>query len=451
MGWVHIQILKDLSHNRVTMRMVDIIERKRDGATLSEEEIRFFVKGYVSGDIPDYQASAFAMTVFFKGMNKQETAILTDAMMHSGDTVDLSSIKGVKIDKHSTGGVGDKTSLVVGPLVASFGVKVAKMSGRGLGHTGGTLDKMESIPGMRVALSQKEFIDQVNKIGLAIIGQSKQIVPADKKLYALRDVTATVESIPLIASSIMSKKLAAGTDAILLDVKFGRGAFMKTVERARELAKAMVEIGDALGRDTRAVLTDMNQPLGKAVGNALEVKEAIRTLKGEGPEDFVALCLDAVGIMLEQAGVVKDRKEGEELGRKAIADGTGFEKLCQMVEAQGGDVSYIRDPSKFEVSKHIVPVVASKGGYVAHIDSLAIGVGAMKLGAGRETMDDVIDMSAGIMLEKKVGDRVEEGDVLCYLHTNKDKWDEVYQEVLNAYEISESPIDKGPLIADYIR
>ncbi len=431
--------------------MVDIIERKRDGATLSEEEIRFFVKGYVDGSIPDYQASAFAMAVYFRGMDKQETAILTDAMMHSGDTVDLSSIQGIKVDKHSTGGVGDKTSLVVGPLVASFGVKVAKMSGRGLGHTGGTLDKMESIPGMRIGLSEKEFIDQVNDIGLAIIGQSKQIVPADKKLYALRDVTATVESIPLIASSIMSKKLAAGTDAILLDVKFGRGAFMKTLARAQELARAMVEIGDALGRDTRAVLTDMNQPLGKAVGNALEVKEAIRTLKGEGPEDFVLLCVDAVGIMLEQAGVVKDREEGEKLAYKAIEDGSGFEKLCQMVEAQGGDASYIRDPSKFEVAKHIVPVLAENGGHVNRIDSLAIGVGAMKLGAGRETMDDVIDMSAGIMLEKKVGDRVNKGDVLCYLHTNKDNWDEVYREVHDAYEISEKPIERQPLIADYIR
>ena len=431
--------------------MVDIIERKRNGATLTEEEIRFFVKGYVSGDIPDYQASALTMAIYFQGMNKEETAILTDAMMHSGDTIDLSSIEGVKVDKHSTGGVGDKTSLVVGPLVAAYGVKVAKMSGRGLGHTGGTLDKLESIPGLRIALTQEEFIKQVNEIGLAIIGQSKQIVPADKKLYALRDVTATVESIPLIASSIMSKKLAAGTDAILLDVKYGRGAFMKTLERARELARAMVEIGDSLGRDTRAVISDMNQPLGKAVGNALEVKEAIATLNGHGPDDFVYLCIDACGIMLSQAGVVKTRQEGEELGRKAIADGRGLEKLCQMVEAQGGDASYIRDPSKFEVAKNIVPVIATKGGYVAHIDSLAIGVGAMKLGAGRETMDDVIDMASGIMLEKKVEDRVEKGDVLCYLHTNKDDYKEVYDEVLNAYEISNKEVDAGPLIADYIR
>ena len=431
--------------------MVDIIERKRDGATLSEEEIRFFVKGYVSGAIPDYQASAFTMAVFFKGMDKQETAILTDCMMHSGEIIDLSSIKGIKVDKHSTGGVGDKTSLVVGPLVASFGVKVAKMSGRGLGHTGGTLDKLESIPGLRIALSEKEFIDQVNDVGLAIIGQSREIVPADKKLYALRDVTATVESIPLIASSIMSKKLAAGTDAILLDVKYGRGAFMKTLARARELARAMVEIGHAFGRDTRAVLTDMNQPLGKAVGNSLEIKEAIRTLKGEGPEDFVTLCLDAVGIMLEQAGVVKSRAEGEELGRKAIADGSGFEKLCQMVEAQGGDASYIRNPSKFKVARNIIPVIAEKEGYVAHIDSLAIGVGAMKLGAGREKMDDVIEMSAGIMLEKKVGDFVKPGEILCYLHTEKDDYGEVLDSVRAAYEISAEPFEREPLIADYIR
>lgn len=431
--------------------MVDIIERKRDGATLSEEEIRFFVNGYANGDIPDYQASAFTMAVYFKGMTKEETAILTDAMMHSGDVCDLSPIQGVKVDKHSTGGVGDKTSLVVGPIVASFGVKVAKMSGRGLGHTGGTLDKLESIPGLRIALTEEEFMKQVNDIGLAIIGQTRKMVPADKKLYALRDVTATVESIPLIASSIMSKKLAAGTDAILLDVKYGRGAFMKTLAKAQELARAMVEIGSSLGRDTRAVLSDMNQPLGLAVGNALEVKEAIRTLKGEGPEDFVYLCIDAVGIMLQQAGIVKTREEGEELGRKAIADGSGFEKFCEMVAAQGGDVSYIRDPSKFELAKHIVPVIADKEGYVAHIDSLAIGVGAMKLGAGRETIESPIDMAAGIMLEKKVGNPVKEGEVLCYLHTNKDDYSEVLEEVRKAFEISPKPITPAPLIADYIR
>lgn len=431
--------------------MVDIIERKRDGAKLTKEEISFFVRGYVDGSIPDYQASALAMAIYFRGMDKEETAILTDAMMHSGDVVDLSGISGVKVDKHSTGGVGDKTSLVVGPIVASYGVKVAKMSGRGLGHTGGTLDKMESIPGMRIGLGEEEFINQVNSIGLAIIGQTKKIVPADKKLYALRDVTATVESIPLIASSIMSKKLAAGTDAILLDVKFGRGAFMKTLERAQELARAMVEIGAAFGRDTRAVLSDMNQPLGKAVGNALEVKEAIATLRGHGPEDLVYLCVDAVGIMLEQAGVVSSREEGEELGRKAIENGQGIEKFCQMVEAQGGDASYIRDPNKFALAKNIIPVISHREGFVGRIDSLAIGIGAMKLGAGRETMDDVIDMSAGIMLEKKVGDYVAEGDVLCYLHTNKSDCDEVYREVRRAFELVDDPVEPEPLIADYIR
>lgn len=431
--------------------MVDIIERKRNGEKLTKEEISFFVRGYVDGSIPDYQASALAMAIYFRGMDKEETAILTDAMMHSGDVVDLSNIAGVKVDKHSTGGVGDKTSLVVGPLVASYGVKVAKMSGRGLGHTGGTLDKMESIPGMRIALSEDEFVNQVNSIGLAIIGQTKKIVPADKKLYALRDVTATVESIPLISSSIMSKKLAAGTDAILLDVKYGRGAFMKTLDRARELARAMVEIGHAFGRDTRAVLSDMNQPLGKAVGNALEVKEAIATLQGHGPEDFVYLCVDAVGIMLEQAGVVKTREEGEELGRKAIANGQGFEKLCQMVEAQGGDVSYIRDPGKFPLARHIIPVISHHEGFVGHIDSLAIGIGAMKLGAGREKMDDVIEMSAGIVLEKKVGDYVAEGDVLCYLHTEKEDCNEVYHEVRHAFELVDNPIKPEPLIADYIK
>ena len=418
--------------------MVDIIEKKRDGHALTDAEIRFFIRGYVDGSIPAYQASALAMAIYFKGMDDHEIAVLTDAMMHSGETIDLSQIKGVKVDKHSTGGVGDKTSLVVGPLVAACGAKVAKMSGRGLGHTGGTLDKLESIPGLSVSLSKEDFIAQVNRIGLAIIGQTAQIVPADKKLYALRDVTATVESIPLIASSIMSKKLASGTDAILLDVKFGSGAFMKTKERALLLAKEMVKIGKHLGRDTRAVLTDMDQPLGLAVGNAVEVKEAIATLKGNGPRDFRDLCIGATGIMLTQAGIASSVEEGEAMANKAIADGSGFAKLRAMVEAQGGDPTYIDDPSKFEVAKHILPIVSDREGYVARIDSLAIGVSAMKLGAGRETMEDVIDMSAGIILQKKVGDKVAQGDILAYCHTNKEGVDEILNDVLNAFEIQPS-------------
>ncbi|MGN1344255.1 MAG: thymidine phosphorylase, partial [Traorella sp.] len=333
------------------MRMLDIIIKKRENKELTPEEIRFFVKGYVDGTIPDYQASAFTMAVVFNGMTKKEIGVLTDAMLHSGDVIDLSSIKGVKVDKHSTGGVGDKTSLALGPMVAACGAKLAKMSGRGLGHTGGTLDKLESIPGVSIAISRDRFIKQVNDYGLAIIGQTGDLVPADKKLYALRDVTGTVESIPLIASSIMSKKLASGSDAILLDVKFGAGAFMKTIEDAEKLARTMVEIGDELNRDTRAILTDMNQPLGLAIGNNLEVKEAINTLKGHGPHDFVELCLAAGSIMLVQAKIAKDENEARTMLEKVIADGSAFEKLKEMIGAQGGDISYLEHPEKFPVSK----------------------------------------------------------------------------------------------------
>ena len=431
--------------------MVDIIERKRDGHPLTREEISFFVKGYVDETIPDYQASALAMAIYFRGMDEREIADLTDLMMHSGKTIDLSSIQGFKVDKHSTGGVGDKTSLVVGPLVAACGAKVAKMSGRGLGHTGGTLDKMESVPGMRIGLTDKEFKDQVSRIGLAIAGQTGEIDPADKKLYALRDVTGTIESVPLIASSIMSKKLASGSDSILLDVKFGSGAFMKTFEAAKELAQTMVKIGDLLHRDTRAILTDMDQPLGLAVGNSLEVKEAIATLKGHGPKDLVELARKAGGIMLEQAHIVASAEEGEKRIQEAIDNGSGFEKLCALFEAQGGDVSYIREPERFPVAKHIVEIVAEESGYVRRIDSLSIGVSAMKLGAGREKMSDTIDMSAGILLRKKVGDRVEKGEVLALCHTNKEGVDEVLREVHDAFQLSATPITVPPIVHAYIR
>lgn len=431
--------------------MVDIIERKRDGHPLTREEISFFVKGYVDETIPDYQASALAMAIYFRGMDEREIADLTDLMMHSGKTIDLSSIQGFKVDKHSTGGVGDKTSLVVGPLVAACGAKVAKMSGRGLGHTGGTLDKMESVPGMRIGLTDKEFKDQVSRIGLAIAGQTGEIDPADKKLYALRDVTGTIESVPLIASSIMSKKLASGSDSILLDVKFGSGAFMKTFEAAKELAQTMVKIGDLLHRDTRAILTDMDQPLGLAVGNSLEVKEAIATLKGHGPKDLVELARKAGGIMLEQAHIVASAEEGEKRIQEAIDNGSGFEKLCALFEAQGGDVSYIREPERFPVAKHIVEIVAEESGYVRRIDSLSIGVSAMKLGAGREKMSDTIDMSAGILLKKKVGDRVEKGEVLALCHTNKEGVDEVLREVHDAFQLSAEPIAVPPIVHAYIR
>ena len=433
------------------MRMVDIITKKRDGKELSEEEIRFFVKGYTDGSIPDYQASAFTMAIIFKGMTKSEIVTLTDAMEHSGDVVDLSSIKGVKVDKHSTGGVGDKTSLVLGPLVASCGAKLAKMSGRGLGHTGGTLDKMESIPGMSIAISGERFLKQVQNVGMAIVGQTGDLVPADKKLYALRDVTGTVESIPLIASSIMSKKLASGSDTILLDVKFGSGAFMKNIDDARTLAKTMVSIGDGLNRDTRAILTDMEQPLGLAVGNALEVKEAIATLKGHGPKDLVELCLKAGSIMLEQAKICKTEEEGRKLLEKKIANGEAFEKLCQFVEAQGGDVSYIRNPEKFVVSKIVKDVISKEDGHISKIDCLEIGESAMRLGAGRATMQDKIDMSAGIILNKKVGDAVKKGEKLCTIYTNVANYEEVMEDIRKSFKISKVEIKVPPIVHEYIR
>ena len=433
------------------MRMVDIIEKKRDGGILTREEIAFFVAGYVKGDIPDYQASALTMAIVFRGMDKEETADLTDSMLHSGDVIDLSSIKGVKVDKHSTGGVGDKTSLVLGPLVAACGAKLAKMSGRGLGHTGGTLDKMESVPGMNVYESPEAFVKQVNEIGIAIIGQTVEIDPADKKLYSLRDVTGTVESIPLIASSIMSKKLASGSDCILLDVKFGSGAFMKTVEQAKTLAKTMVDIGDSLHRDTRAIITDMDEPLGLAVGNSLEVKEAIKTLHGQGPRDLVELVTEAGAIMLEQAKIVSTHAEGQKRIAAAIADGSGFAKLRQLFIAQGGDVSYIDHPEKFPVAKSIIAIKAEKSGYVRRIDSMAIGVSSMKLGGGRATMSDVIDMSAGIMLNKKVGDRVALGEVLATAYTNKDGYEPIMKDIHDAYEISEEEVAVHPIVHAYLR
>ena len=433
------------------MRMVDIITKKRDGHELSDKEIEFFVKGYVDGKIPDYQVSALLMAILFKGMSDREIVTLTDLMEHSGDVIDLSSIPGKKVDKHSTGGVGDKTSLALGPMVAACGAVVAKMSGRGLGHTGGTLDKLESIPGMNVFLKEEKFIDILKKNGVAIAGQTGTLVPADKKLYALRDVTGTVESIPLIASSVMSKKLASGSDCILLDVKFGNGAFMKTREDAQKLAKIMCSIGNSLNRDTRAVLTSMEQPLGFAVGNSLEVKEAIDTLHGHGPKDFQDLCYQSGAIMLEQAGIVKNEKEGLEMLHKVVDNGAAFEKLRQMVIAQGGDVSYIDHPEKFEVSKNIVQIKATKAGYVKQIEALSIGENAMRLGAGRETFDDVIDMSAGIVLAKKVGDQVKVGDLLCTAYTNKDEFADVIESIKEAFVIVDEFVPYPPTVHDYIR
>ena len=435
------------------MRMVDLIIKKREGHALTREEIAFWIDGYVNGIVPDYQVSAMNMAILFKGMTEEEVINLTDLMEHSGETLDLSNLKGVKVDKHSTGGVGDKTSLVLGPMVAACGATFAKLSGRGLGHTGGTLDKLESIPGLTIQINGDRFINQVNKIGIAIAGQTQSLVPADKKMYALRDVTGTVESIPLIAASVMSKKLAAGTDAILLDVTLGNGAFMKDINQARVLAKLMVKIGNGLKRDTRAVLSNMNEPLGLAVGNALEVKEAIAALHGEGPEDLMELCYIAGSIMLEQAHICKDYEEGRKMLEECIKDGSAFNKFLEMVAAQGGDVEYILHPEKFNMAKNIIPIYAQEEGYVKGINALEIGLSSMTLGGGRETLDDVIDMSAGIMLNKKIGDYVKEGEVLCYLHSNKNVTliNRVAKNVFNAFEISKEFVEKPKVVLEVIQ
>ena len=435
------------------MRMVDLIIKKRQGGALSREEIAFWIDGYVNGVIPDYQTSAMAMAILFKGMSEEEVINLTDLMEHSGETLDLSNLKGVKVDKHSTGGVGDKTSLVLGPMVAACGATFAKLSGRGLGHTGGTLDKLESIPGLTIQISGDRFINQVNKIGIAIAGQTQSLVPADKKMYALRDVTGTVESIPLIAASVMSKKLAAGTDAILLDVTLGNGAFMKDINQARALARLMCKIGNGLKRDTRAVLSNMNEPLGLAVGNALEVKEAIAALKGEGPEDLMELCYVSGSIMLIQAHIAENKAEARKMLEDSIKTGLAFKKFLEMVEAQGGDVDYILHPEKFQVAKNIIPIYAKEAGYVKEINALEIGLSSMTLGGGRETLDDVIDMSAGIMLNKKVGDYVKEGEPLCFLHSNKNVTliNRVAKNVFNSFTISKEFVEKPQVVLEIIQ
>lgn len=435
------------------MRMVDIIIKKRMKQELSEEEIKFFVKGYANDNtIPDYQASALTMAILLNGMNAKETSILTDAMKNSGEVIDLSMIKGIKVDKHSTGGVGDKTSLVLGPLVASCGAPVAKMSGRGLGHTGGTLDKMESIPGMSINLTEKQFIDQVNNIGIAIMGQTSELVPADKKLYSLRDVTGTVESLPLIASSIMSKKLATGSDAICLDVKYGSGAFCKTIDDARDLARAMVDIGTHLNKNTKAVLSNMEQPLGNAIGNILEVKEAVNTLNGKGPQDLVELCMDIGSLMLVQANVCNNEENAKVLLKENLDNGKAFNKLLEFIEAQGGDISYLKDLSKFDVASKVVDIYASQDGYISKMDALTLGNAAMKLGAGREKKEDIIDYTAGIVLACKVGDYVKKGDKLLTIHTNVDDQhlENVKDEILGAIEYSNVHIAKKKLIEEVV-
>ncbi len=434
------------------MRMVDLIIKKRDGQELTDEEIAFWIEGYVKGEIPDYQSSAMQMAILFRGMTNREIATLTDRMLHSGEVLDLSHLKGVKVDKHSTGGVGDKTSLVLGPMVAACGATLAKMSGRGLGHTGGTLDKLESIPGVSIAIEGERFAKQVNSIGCAIVGQTGSLVPADKKMYALRDVTGTVESIPLIAASVMSKKLASGSDAILLDVTVGEGAFMKNMDDARKLAHIMVDIGNRLGRDTKAVLSDMSEPLGLAVGNALEVKEAIAALHGQGPEDLMELCYTAGSIMLVQAKCAKTVAEGRKKLHEAIESGAAFDKFVKMIEAQGGNIDYILHPEKFEVANYLIEIRSDEEGYVKSLNALDIGIASMQLGGGRETLEDVIDMSAGIMLNKKVGDYVKKGELLCTLHTNKGEkeYTPIIEDVKKAYVITKEVVKARPVIREII-
>ena len=427
------------------MNIVDIITAKKDKKALTKEQIHFFIKGYLDKTIEDYQASALLMAITINGMTSEETAYLTEEMRVSGEVWDLSDIPGLKIDKHSTGGVGDKVSLILGPLVASCGAKMAKMSGRGLGHTGGTLDKMESIPGMRINLTKEEFKKQVKEIGVCIIGQSKDIDPADKKLYALRDVTGTVQSIPLIASSIMSKKLASGADCILLDVKCGKGAFMKTYEDAKILATEMVNIGKELKKNVKAEITDMNQPLGKAVGNSLEIKEVIETLKGNGPKDLEEICLSSGAILLTQAELFKTTDEARKALIENIKNGKAFEKFKEFVKAQGGDVEYIDHPEKFPVSKNLIEIKSEEEGYIKTIDALAIGLGSCHLGGGRLKLTDVIDMSAGIILNKKVGDFVKKGELLCTLHTNKDNVDDIIKSVKEAFIFQAEPIKESEL------
>lgn len=400
------------------MRMLDLITKKRDGFELTKAEIEFIVKGYTKGDIPDYQMSSFLMATYFNGMTDQESTDLAIAMMHSGDTFNLEDISGIKVDKHSTGGVGDKVTLVLGPLVASCGAKFAKMSGRGLGHTGGTLDKLEAIPGYNIVLDETAFKNQVNRIGISVIGQSKNITPADKKMYALRDVTGTVPSIPLIASSIMSKKLASGADAICLDVKVGNGAFMTDLEEAKKLAILMVQIGKLAGKSVKAILTNMDEPLGYAVGNTLEVIEAIETLKGNGPKDLESVVLEIGSYLLEDAGIAK-KADAVNLLKSKIANGEALEKLVDLVKAQGGDASYISNPSKFHKAKNVLPLVAKEEGYIDSMTTIDIGLAAAYLGAGRETVDGVIDPAVGIVFKKKIGDYVKKGDVILEVHANE--------------------------------
>ncbi|SFA72740.1 pyrimidine-nucleoside phosphorylase [Lentibacillus halodurans] len=432
------------------MRMYDIIEKKRDGENLSKEEIRFFIDGYTNGDIPDYQVSAFLMSVFFRDMSEAERAELTTAMVESGDQVDLSAISGIKVDKHSTGGVGDTTTLILAPLVASLDVPVAKMSGRGLGHTGGTIDKLESVPGFHVEISSEEFVDLVNQNKVAVVGQTGNLTPADKKLYSLRDVTATVNSIPLIASSIMSKKIASGADAIVLDVKTGAGAFMKELGDAKELAEAMVSIGNRVGRNTMAVISDMSQPLGNAIGNALEVREAIETLQGNGPQDLTDLCLELGSQMVLLANKVDTLDEARDRLAENLNNGKALEQFKAFIASQGGDSTVADHPDLLPQASYTFDLPAEKSGTVSEIIADNIGTAAMMLGAGRATKESEIDLSVGIVLRKKIGDPVQKGESLLTIHANTSAVDNVKDKLYASISIADEAVEALPLIYDNI-
>lgn len=434
------------------MRMYDLIIKKRNGGELSTEEINFFIDNYTKGKIPDYQVSALLMAIYFQRMNMRETSDLTMAMVHSGDILDLTKIEGIKVDKHSTGGVGDTTSLVLTPMVAALGVPVAKMSGRGLGHTGGTIDKLESFKGFSVEITEEQFINNVNTIKLAIMAQTADLAPADKKLYALRDVTGTVDNISLISSSIMSKKIAAGADCIVLDVKVGDGAFMKSFEDAKRLAEAMVSIGKNVGRETIAVISDMDQPLGLAIGNALEVNEAIDTLRGKGPQDLLELCLTMGSMMVLLARKASNVEEAREMLLKTIKDGSAINKLKEFISAQGGDVEQVENPELLPKARHIVEVKSDRAGYVTKIHAQNIGLVAMELGAGRATKEDVIDLAVGVVLNKKRGDVVAVGDTIAYIHANDEaRIEKAYKDILANYEIEIKRGKDIPLIYDIVK
>lgn len=433
------------------MRFIDIIEKKKNKEELTDQEIQFFIDKVTDGSVEDYQIAALLMAIRLNGMTDHEIAKLAEAMMHSGDVIDLSEIDGIKSDKHSTGGVGDKTSMALGAMVAACGLKLAKMSGRGLGHTGGTLDKLESIDGFNISLTEEEFKKQVNEIGLAIIGQTGDLVPADKKLYALRDVTATVDSIPLIASSIMSKKLASGSDTILLDVKYGEGAFMHTIEDAKKLAKAMISIGNSLGRNTMAMITDMNQPLGNTIGNALEVREAVETVKGHGPKDFTELCMCAGEIMLMQAGKAENKDQARKMLEEAVASGKAYQKLEKMVEYQGGNIEQIRNTDLLPQAKYQTKMLAKEEGYIESIHSMGLGIQAMKLGAGRAKKTDPINYAVGLEMNAKKGDYVKVGDLLCTVYHDTELSEEWIEDFYNTFAFTDHEVEPIPIVEEIIK